>query len=1397
MNFFSFFILYPLGSKTERKIEAINVKAGTSLTNGHTNGHSQPDNDSSDDDIPLSALKNQTTNGHASSNNVLEPHPDDILYTLDSGEAIRYDEAKRPLSKNNSGSYLSKEMIKYWVRCCCDFDKLLNYKLKKPLLTKALNMNFFKECHPLKTMPSITTINGMSPQNTSEKKPFRGNQFTMTPEERLQSQLRKEMQNLKRKSKEDANMNSIKKARESVKKLKNLNSKSGILQLNNSNILETMSIQEARTLANDKINLLKNNYTLVTKDGDNKCKELALVQLKNDIEICREFLKNIEMKDRENRKNAIQMKADEEKRQRLEKIRQRPLILDAMREWATPVEDLALLFESRTLCKPKKIDDFVGDLQVELFNEVIGIYHFLQNGMLDKIINFYEEMYPENDEFLRLKPVYGEGLENEDVDEEATGLLWSNLIEAITSDNPDSYLCDILFVLLPLLFFKLRKSTENLIINLKKPKHRFSSLIAAWPEYFLHTKLYEIELDSGSLSELIRLYLLGSAQNLRRRNRWDDGQEETLEESEEEKSDDEEAEKKDEDSESKATDPAAGEDEFAEPLTPQNPNDTINEEETEKIATDSDELNVQVAYQFCLDNPKILKKLENLSIFELLPAEKISILNCLINTICHQNMELITNLQAEEYNIKNELDQNKFAENRRVTNEYRRNKFKLENSLRSTSTNLFKNMKILPAAVQHNFDIYLKDGIEELKKFAENGGEVAENGVATETSENTEDTANESDEETGMSRRRSRRSKAPETPPKKKVKEISFEEKVDLLLFNKANKPFPNREAFVKQITAIEEIKNSLEEIKQDLEDLESKEQDLIIEFQEKQRALQEEYYANQNLCRLNPIGSDRFNRNYYGFNGIILVEEINDPDIYQQQKNFPKISPELFQKRNALIPQWEAAINRSDFGAEYNYVKLIRAQQDEILVTGLKPEMIKNGDELIKKVEDIKEQEQEKADMKDEAKTENDEMEDDAENSELLVAKATTPLSEFWEIEAYSGQNSDPKEPIKWYVFANLADVTRLLGGLNVRGIRERNLYKNLLRWLEFNNFNKVADIFDIQKKTEESDLPNQSICEKMKLVAVKSESKEEEPKIEDEKPKTPKKRGRGRRKKSVHEDNTPNDNTEEPQHWDFDNLSPIEKLAYEVIELEKQTMNSGFGNFDYSQYELIDETLKHPAPLEEGYEYDAIDLFHLNVKAFNFKNPEFFEDLSKKNVKKYTEKYKVNVDTKFYVENDGVEDEEDASSTGGNDNNFTRKLDLLKSYLISIEKSVPYRFYMKPFGTLTMKRRMAKREKTSLLPEKAETLIMNKYRKRFEMSVINCHSVSQVYVHMNALKNLIVWQYSSAKALCVHCRHVGQSDQLLFCDLCNLAFHTYWSSGGDFGFMGYTYKNSAFLGT
>lgn len=86
-----------------------------------------------------------------------------------------------------------------------------------------------------------------------------------------------------------------------------------------------------------------------------------------------------------------------------------------------------------------------------------------------------------------------------------------------------------------------------------------------------------------------------------------------------------------------------------------------------------------------------------------------------------------------------------------------------------------------------------------------------------------------------------------------------------------------------------------------------------------------------------------------------------------------------------------------------------------------------------------------------------------------------------------------------------------------------------------------------------------------------------------------------------------------------------------------------------------------------------------------------------------------------------------------------------------------------------------MAKRPKDELVPSDSVRDELLQIHARWESSLSKARSPSQLSLHLNVLEHNIAFEYSVVKAKCQGCRMVGQPEKLLFCDLCNMSFHTY----------------------
>jgi bromodomain adjacent to zinc finger domain protein 1A len=68
-----------------------------------------------------------------------------------------------------------------------------------------------------------------------------------------------------------------------------------------------------------------------------------------------------------------------------------------------------------------------------------------------------------------------------------------------------------------------------------------------------------------------------------------------------------------------------------------------------------------------------------------------------------------------------------------------------------------------------------------------------------------------------------------------------------------------------------------------------------------------------------------------------------------------------------------------------------------------------------------------------------------------------------------------------------------------------------------------------------------------------------------------------------------------------------------------------------------------------------------------------------------------------------------------------------------------------------------------------KSQTLL------NWERSLMNCTSLSQLFIHLQTLDESIAWSKSALNTLCRLCRKKGDADKMLLCDKCDRGHHIY----------------------
>ena len=126
------------------------------------------------------------------------------------------------------------------------------------------------------------------------------------------------------------------------------------------------------------------------------------------------------------------------------------------------------------------------------------------------------------------------------------------------------------------------------------------------------------------------------------------------------------------------------------------------------------------------------------------------------------------------------------------------------------------------------------------------------------------------------------------------------------------------------------------------------------------------------------------------------------------------------------------------------------------------------------------------------------------------------------------------------------------------------------------------------------------------------------------------------------------------------------------------------------------------------------------------------------------------------------------------------------LSKALLQIEQSVERKFLEAPLGDSTKNletknRKVKKLNKQHNNDDHSENYkVANEQNKwqtllNWERSLMNCTSLSQLFIHFQSLDESITWSKSSLNARCRLCRKKGDADKMLLCDKCDRGHHIY----------------------
>ncbi|KAL4713092.1 hypothetical protein ACJJTC_001146, partial [Scirpophaga incertulas] len=129
---------------------------------------------------------------------------------------------------------------------------------------------------------------------------------------------------------------------------------------------------------------------------------------------------------------------------------------------------------------------------------------------------------------------------------------------------------------------------------------------------------------------------------------------------------------------------------------------------------------------------------------------------------------------------------------------------------------------------------------------------------------------------------------------------------------------------------------------------------------------------------------------------------------------------------------------------------------------------------------------------------------------------------------------------------------------------------------------------------------------------------------------------------------------------------------------------------------------------------------------------------------------------DPGYYLEGNGESDQETSVDV----------VRTLASALLQVEQAIHHKYLRRPLG-LDDKERKEREAKNKPLDLDA--------LERWEVSLMECRSVSQVVLHLFTLDSSVMWSASILNASCRICRRKADPDCMLLCDGCNKGHHLY----------------------
>ncbi|XP_015928083.1 bromodomain adjacent to zinc finger domain protein 1A isoform X6 [Parasteatoda tepidariorum] len=110
-----------------------------------------------------------------------------------------------------------------------------------------------------------------------------------------------------------------------------------------------------------------------------------------------------------------------------------------------------------------------------------------------------------------------------------------------------------------------------------------------------------------------------------------------------------------------------------------------------------------------------------------------------------------------------------------------------------------------------------------------------------------------------------------------------------------------------------------------------------------------------------------------------------------------------------------------------------------------------------------------------------------------------------------------------------------------------------------------------------------------------------------------------------------------------------------------------------------------------------------------------------------------------------------------------------------LQLSQGIEAKYLNSPLGDSDDKKSKQKVSEDTESQKKKSLPIKKSPLERWQESLLQCKSLSQLYVHLGTLERSVAWSRSVLKAHCRICRRRGDGENMLLCDGCNRGHHLY----------------------